>query len=222
MKGYRLFFFALLAGVLVLGSACSSDDPVTGTSRGNFRIVISGEGETGGAASGSSVSALGGDSGVAMSPDDDSSGDGGGNDPVRKLSEVNVTFTSMLARNLDGQLIDVDMELPRTLDLLSLLDGGQATLPIGFLPPGMYDQLVVVMADVEFVTLNGTSFLITPPGGGWTAIIETCVFEVIEGETTSIRIKFRPRRSIKQLVNGTWHFDPFFECDEPAPPEPTE
>ena len=113
-------------------------------------------------------------------------------DVARVLQSADVTFSSMLARTLDGVLTDVTIDLPVTVDLLALGDGKDATLPLGFLPPGTYDQLVVVMTEVEVTLLNGTKIAVTPPGGGWTAIVRVAEpFTVAEGQTTTITLKFR-------------------------------
>jgi hypothetical protein len=131
----------------------------------------------------------------------------------RSLQAANVTFASILARNLDGQLIDVTIALPTTVNLLELVSGGTVTLPIGFLPPGTYDQLVVVMTKVELTLGNGTVITIDPPGGGWTAIIRvTEPFTVAEGATTTVSIRFHADGSFRWL-DGSWQFHPEFDCD---------
>ncbi len=131
----------------------------------------------------------------------------------QQLQAAHVTFASILARNLDGQLIDVTIELPVTVDLLGLVSGGSFTLPAGFLPPGTYDQLVIVMTKVELALASGTVVTIDPPGGGWTAVIPvTESFTVVEGQTTTVSIRFRPDRSF-QWLDGEWNFHPNFECN---------
>jgi hypothetical protein len=138
-------------------------------------------------------------------------GAGSSTDP--QLQSANVTFASILARNLDGQLIDVTIELPVTVDLLGLVSGGSFTLPAGFLPPGTYDQLVIVMTRVELTLGNGTLVTVDPPGGGWTAVIPvTEMFTVAEGQTTTVSIRFRPGGSFHWL-DGEWEFHPDFDCD---------
>jgi hypothetical protein len=125
---------------------------------------------------------------------------------------ASVTFSSLLARTLDGTLIDVTIALPVTVDLLSLVNGKEATLPAGFLPPGTYDQFVVVMRSVELTLASGTVVTITPPGGGWTAIVRVAQpFTVVEGETTTVTLRFRAERSFVCGL-GEWEFHPEFEC----------
>ena len=106
----------------------------------------------------------------------------------------------------------VTIDLPVTVDLLALVEGRTFELPLGSLPPGTYDQIVVVMSKVGLTTENGTLIEITPPGGGWTAIIRVVPFEVIEGETTTVNIRFNPRRSFKMLGDQI-KFHPHFEVD---------
>ncbi len=138
--------------------------------------------------------------------------DGGGSTTDRPLKAANVTFASILARNLDGQLIDVTIELPVTVDLLGLVSGGSFTLPAGFLPPGTYDQLVIVITEVELTLANDTVITIDPPGG-WTAVIPVReTFTVAEGQTTTVNINFRADGSLRWL-NEHWEFHPEFDCE---------
>jgi len=138
----------------------------------------------------------------------------GGSSTDHDLKAAHVTFASILARNLDGELIDVTIDLPITVDLLGLVSGGAFTLPAGFLPPGTYDQLVIVMTKVELTLANDTVVTIDPPGGGWTAVIPVAEsFTVAEGLTTTVNIKFRPAGSFSWL-DDEWEFRPKFECDD--------
>jgi hypothetical protein len=137
--------------------------------------------------------------------------DGEGDDIVSMLAKVNVTFSSLMARNLDGELVSLVIDLPQTVDLISVLNGKQVTLPAGTLPPGMYDQIVVVIRSVEFVFVDGTSKVLTPPGGGWTRIIPVETFEVIDGQTITIELRFNPLHAFEEL-NGEFEFSPDFEC----------
>jgi hypothetical protein len=133
--------------------------------------------------------------------------------PDQALQAATVTLSSILARTLDGKLTDVTIELPVALDMLSLATGQGATLPVGFLPPGTYDQIVVVMTKVEVTLLNGTKIAITPPGGGWTAIVPVAQpFTVVEGATTSLTLNFRKDLSFA-CGSGSWEFHPKFDCD---------
>ena len=137
--------------------------------------------------------------------------DGDGTDILSKLEHVNVTFSSLLARNLDGDLIDLVIDLPRTVDLIGLMNGQQISLPTGTLPPGMYDQLVVVITHVEFVFLDGTKVDLTPPGGGWTKIVSVTPFEVIEGQTITIELRFKPFQAFREF-DGEFQFFPDVDC----------
>ena len=130
----------------------------------------------------------------------------------QQLQAANVTFASILARNLDGELINVTIELPVTVDLVGLGTDGSFTLPAGFLPPGTYDQVVIVMTSVALTLANGTIVTIEPPGGGWTAVLPvTEAFTVAEGQTTTVDINFRPGGLFRWL-DGVWEFIPDFEC----------
>ena len=217
----RIAALLLALAALALFAACSEGNDVLNSGQGNVRVVLT--------ASGTSTAAASTDSGAPLAPgstgtsgpssvawhdgdDDDGDGDHQGDDVLSRLAEANVTFSSLLARNLDGQLIDLAVELPRTVNLLDLMGGGEVTLPTGTLPPGMYDQIVVVITQVEFVFLDGGRITLTPPGGGWTRIVRVTPFEVIEGETVTIELQFRAFEAFREL-NGQFQFFPEFSCN---------
>jgi hypothetical protein len=127
------------------------------------------------------------------------------------FESANVTFSSVLARNLDGELVNVEMELPVPVDVVSLEDGREIALPEGKLGPGSYDQVVIVMTEFAGVTRNGTTITITPPGGGWTAIVHRCEFTVDDGVETTVSLKFVVDRSFS-WHEGRYHFKPLFVC----------
>jgi len=183
-----------VVSLLVLAS-CGGDPSLETAGKGRVAIVMSATGE----------SVAGGISADSGSHDDCQAAHG--------LLAADVTFSSILARTLDGKLIDVTIDLPVTVDVLSLAVGKKATLPIGFLPPGTYDQLVVVMTKVEVTLSDGTKVAVTPPGGGWTAIVRVAEpFAVTEGATTTIGLKFRKDLSFG-CRSGRWEYHPRFDCD---------
>jgi hypothetical protein len=142
------------------------------------------------------------------------------------FTSANVTFSSILARNTSGQLVDAQMDLPAVIDVVALEEGGRTvTLPDGDLPPATYDQIVVVMTGVEGVLRDGTRLTVTPPGGGWTAIIPVCPFEVSEDATAVVGLVL-PVRNAFAWNNGrmqfTPRFRPRFRCDELPEPEEDE
>jgi hypothetical protein len=198
----------LLTPILV---GCGDGTGVGDIDGGRVQFVLSaGDAGTLGQASGATA-----DGPLLSDGDGDRDGDG-----HQWFQSASVTFSSFLARNLDGVLVNVDMELPATVDVLALRDSEEVSLPAGVLPPATYDQLVVVMTQVEVVTHDGTGIAITPPGGGWTAIVPVCPFEVVDGETTSVGLRFMGGKAFSWR-HGRHHFRPHFECDGGDPePEP--
>jgi len=154
-----------------------------------------------------SISSQSGSTVSPMDGDRDDHGDHDDGSARERLKAANVTFSSVLARNLDGELIDVSMRLPRTLNMLGFANGGRVELPVGFLPPGMYDMILVNITKVEFVLLNDLKISIEPPLGGWISRLEVRPrpFEVIEGETTTVALKFFPHRMFK-VKKGKFEF----------------
>ncbi|HEX5042612.1 MAG TPA: DUF4382 domain-containing protein [Candidatus Polarisedimenticolaceae bacterium] len=189
-------------GLFVL-SCSSSNDPTSG-GMGQVHFVMSAGAAPAGTASDGLLALANADGSLAPATE--------GDDRPR-LQAANVTFTSILARNLDGQLVPVSTTLPTTVDVLTLVNGREVTLPVGFLPPGTYDQLVVVMDSVDLLTENGTHITITPPGGGWTSIVRVrSPFVVTEGQTTTIQLRFRWWSAFRWM-DDHMEFDPQFDCE---------
>jgi len=195
MRGSQLLTLGLALLVLATASCDSGGDGImrAGGDQGRVVFMLTGGGE--------------------ITTSDTRHGEG--DDALPMLQSASVTFSSFLARNLDGELIDVDIDLPVTIDVFDLLDR-QIELPMGSLPTGFYDQLVVVITHVELVTLDGTRITITPPGGGWTVIVRVCEFMVDEATTTTVQIRFHAHRSFRHLSDG-FHFAPQFECAIDSP-----
>ena len=208
----RHLFSFLVVGVAIAAAGCSDS---LGVGSGRVQFVLSG---------GAGPVGVDAPASVAMPPEGGATGGGVASDALdgddsdgslHRIASANVTFASLLARNLDGVLVNVhtDPPLPVTVDVMALETGGrQIHLPEGVLPPGSYDQLVVVMTAVRLVTHDGTSVTIEPPGGGWTAIVGICPFTVDEG-TTTVALQFRVRHSFLWRENR-FHFQPRLSCDE--------
>jgi hypothetical protein len=131
-------------------------------------------------------------------------------DDGRRIDSATIALSSVLARNMDGELVDVSIDLPVDVDLVDLLQGRTVELPIGSLPVATYDQLVVVIRSLEVVLSDGTDIDVTPPGGGWTAIVRTEPFEVVEGQVTTVNLRFRPERAFR-FIEGRLEFQPEFD-----------
>lgn len=202
----------LVAGLVLVAAGCSSSDSILGVNEGRVRFVLSSSsGTVGTGAEGSApVPAAAQDGAVIMRHGDDDRDD---DDGRRFLTSANVTLSSILARNLDGVLVNVDMDLPVTVDVLSMDGATEVMLPDAILPFATYDQVVVVITQVEVVTFDGTAIRITPPGGGWTAIVPICPFVVEQGATTTVGLTFMLEHAFKWRDNR-FHFQPRFVCDQ--------
>ena len=179
-----------VAALALIAAACGGTDDVVNRGTGNVRLSMV-------SAPATAATTLDG-------------GDHDDGDREDSIASASVTLASILARNLDGQLISVSSALPVTVDLMTVVSGGRVDLPAGTLPPGTYDQLVVVMTKVELTLTDGTMVAITPPGGGWTAIIPTEPFTVVEGATTALELQLRD--GAFRFLDGEFEFDPEFDC----------
>lgn len=184
-----------LVGACVLTLGCSDSSSLAGGSSrsGQVRFVMS---------AGAAQAATSG----SVSPTTLTDGDG------RQIESAVITLSSVLARNLDGALIDVAIDLPATVDLIGLLQGRTVELPMGSLPAGSYDQLVIVIRSLHVALSDGTQIEVTPPGGGWTAVVPTEPFEVAEGTVTTVNLRFRADGAFEWL-DGRLDFHPEFDCD---------
>lgn len=211
-KRYSTEAMLLAAGVLLMTSGCDNSGNVLGVGEGRVQFVISSD--AGAMMANAAAAEPGQESGALR--DSPVTTDGHDHNGYRQFFQSGkVTFSSILARNVDGVLVNVDMEdeLPLTVDFEMLEGGKQVTLPPGNLPIGTYDQVVVVMTQVEVVTLNGTIINITPPGGGWTAIVPICPFSIEEGGSTTVNLQFNLNRAFSWRDNR-YHFQPGFTCGE--------
>ena len=190
---------ALIAGALVAVTGCSLD--VFGNDGGRVRMIVAPEGA-------SSLTNLVLDSATVLDRGDDD------DDRPRGawwFQTANVTVSSILVRSNDGELIDLDVELPITLDVVRIDGGKSIQLPDGFLPAADYDQVVLVITAVRAVAHDGTIVTLEPPGGGWTAVIPVCPFEVVAGDVATVGLALNVRSSFLRLGNW-WSFQPRFRA----------
>jgi len=203
MTSHPIRTLLLLAMAIALVTACSSSHGESNARTGNVRVMLTSAPATTATGLATTASAV---------PGTGSWGDDGGSDMLSRLSQVNVTFATLMARNMDGDLVDLATDLPKTVDLIPIINGQAITLPDGTLPVGTYDQFVVVITHVEFAFTDGSKVDLTPPGGGWTKIIPVQPFEVVAGQTTTIDLRFNPSHAFEDL-GGEFHFSPDFDCD---------
>ena len=190
-------------------------DGFLSSNSGRLRVVMSADGA-------GSAPPLVADVGQAAAGSEAEHGDDDDDDDGERLSRsftaATVTLSSVLVRNLDGQLVDVDFDLPVTVDVVKLEGGKQVVLPSGTLPEGIYDQVVIVITAVQGTTLDGTVVTIEPPGGGWTAVVPICPLEVAAGATETVDIALNARSSFLR-VGSHWDFHPRFRsrlvCETP-------
>ena len=183
-------------------AGCGTSDSLLDANEGRVRFVLSGGDVL--APSAAVVSAA-----PSLSGDGDREENHEGRNGF--FESANVTFSSVLARNVSGELLDASMDLPAVVNVVSMEDGREIVLPDAVLPIGTYDQLVVVMKQVQGVTYDGTTVTIDPPGGGWTAIVPVCEFVVGDGETSVVGLKFMVREAFKWRDNR-FHFSPRLVC----------
>jgi hypothetical protein len=202
---------AAVASLMAL-AACGGDSSLDTAGKGQVAILMS----TTGGSSAFPTADINLDSGslAALASNASASGSSQGSCQAGNvLQAATVTLSSIMARTIDGKLTNVTIDLSVPVDLLALLNGKTATLPVGSLPPGTYDQIVVVMKTVEVTLQSGMKIAVTPPGGGWTAIVAVAQpFTVKEGTTTTIALNFRMDLSFACAI-ASWDLKPKLHCD---------
>jgi hypothetical protein len=195
-------------GLLLAVTSCNSDG-LLGINKGRVRLILSGD--AGGSAIGAEpAAALAGSVNVAADGNHHGNGDDEqGSRPSWWFQTANVTLSSVLARNFDGVLVNLDMDLPVIIDVVQIEGGKEIQLPDATLPPGLYDQMVVVITAVQGLTHDGTLITMEPPGGGWTAVVPICPLEIVEGGTVTVGIKLMVRNSFRWLGHR-FNFEPRF------------
>ena len=205
MMWIRVELRRALAMVAMLAVAGCGLDGLFGSDGGRVNVVLTGDN------GGSSANMVQGPSAKNDDKDDD------GHRGFFRFQTATVTLSSILARTTDGELVDLDLDLPVEVDVVKIDGGKQLVLPNGFLPAALYDQVVVVITAVQGVTSDGTVVTIEPPGGGWTAIIPICTLEVLDGQTSTVGLALNVRSSFLQVGNW-WSFHPRFrslvDCDD--------
>ncbi len=215
MRARRWIDSRWVLGLAFVAAGCAGSDSMLAPNQGRVRFVLAGDGApaVGGPAAVEFQSENGG-----ILPGGDAL-DGGPSHP--RIKSANVVFTSILARDLNGVLVNVEMDLPATVDVVALETGRQVALPEGELPAGEYDQVVVVMTQVQVVLGDDTTITITPPGGGWTAIVPLCPAVSVNSEETTVALTLEVRGSLLWL-GDRFRFEPRFRrpfgCGAETPP----
>jgi len=199
----RKFTIASAMMIALYAMSGCGNDSLLGPDRGRVRVILGGDASAAADLAGATAA-----SAEAGNPHDDDDGDR----PSHWFHTANVTLSSILVRNLDGVLVNLDLDLPVTVDVVKIEHGKQIELPDGVLPIGGYDQVVVVMTAVQGVTHDGTIVTLEPPGGGWTAIVPICPFAVEEGGTTIVGLDLMVRNSFGWNGNR-FHFQPRFRAN---------
>lgn len=202
MKGLRSSRSALalsLAAAFAI-SACSDS---MAANHGRVRFVLGGD------ATAASIGATA----AAIGADHDDDHDSRSDRPSHWFTTAKVTLSSILVRNTDGVLVSYNLPAPVTVDVVQLEQGRHITLPDGLLPAGEYDQVVLVMTAVQGTLLDGTIITIQPPGGGWTATIPICSFDVAEGSTDVVALDLNIRNSFSRGSTSSFNFQPRFKAE---------
>ena len=161
--GSNTSLMGLALGLALVAAGCGQSDMLA-PGHGRVRFDLS---------SGASALASGGAAATAM-PDPGTGTvdntqpllDGEMDAPHRFFQSASVDMTDILARNSDGVMVKVNMDLPVTVDIISVENGKHVTLPDGDLPSGTYDALVLNLKGFQGTTWDGTQITIVPPGAG--------------------------------------------------------
>jgi len=135
-----------------------------------------------------------------------------GGDALSRLKAAVITISGIEARLADGTWVPVETGLPADVDLIAIINAGNAaTLPADLLPEGQYSALELRITQVQLTLMDDTKIAITPPGTGWTVQIPVN-FSVVPGQSTVVNLKLRCGSSFR-FFDGEFEFDPEIEVE---------
>ena len=128
-------------------------------------------------------------------------------DHTQQVDKVNVYFTTVTAKPVDGPTETLDLELTTNPQDLLVLQDTVITLATGDVPVGEYDFLMINLDEAmsHLVLLDGDQVPVRLPSeeikilGG---------FEVADETTTTITLDFDAEQSLVSLGNGGWLLKP--------------
>jgi hypothetical protein len=201
-----------LALAFALGAAaCSGSEGLMAPNHGRVRFLLDGADGVSLATSGP-VGASTADLGPAVDTGtvDPVHPDSASPQPRPLIKAATVTITGIVAVSVAGEFVEVDMDLPATVDVLRLESGRQIQLPDGELPVGAYDKVVVAIGAVQVTLRDDTKITIDPPGSGWTAVSPLCPpVEIEESGDATVALTLEVRNSFF-FQDGRFHFAPRF------------
>ena len=109
----------LALGLALLAAGCGTSDNMLGPNQGRVRFTLA-AGSTALATNQPAATAMPGTGSTGTTDITQPLSDGETDGPHRFFQSASVNLTSILARNADGVLVNVDMDLPVTVDILSV------------------------------------------------------------------------------------------------------
>jgi hypothetical protein len=130
--------------------------------------------------------------------------------PVDGADAVSVTFVAITVKPVSGESITIDLDTPRTLDLLSL-SGTRSENLLGDenLAAGRYEWLRLDLDEaLSAITVAGQQYPLTIPGSARTGLKLNRGFTIAEGAQTSFTVDFDLRKSVHRTGNGAYIMRP--------------
>ena len=138
---------------------------------------------------------------------------------TENVDEVNLFFTSVTAKPMDGPTYSLDLDLmPNNPQDLLLLQDMVITLATAIVPLGMYDFLMINLdEELSDLVLKDPSGMHVPLQIPSEEIKILGGFEVTAGGLTTITLDFHVEESLVSLGNGDWLLTPLITTNVAGP-----
>lgn len=124
--------------------------------------------------------------------------------PVDSAEAVVLVFTGVEIRSVSGDIVKVDFEPHRSIDLMTLTNGiSEVLLNEESLQDDKYDQVKLKLdLDASFVTIDGADFPLTIPTDAQDGLQVDQEFEIKTGSDSQFTIDFDLRKSLFEPEDG--------------------
>ena len=124
--------------------------------------------------------------------------------PIDTAEAVVLAFTGVEIRSVSGDVVKVDFEPHKSIDLMALTDGiTEVLLNEESLQDDKYDQVKLKLdLDASFVTIDGADFPVTIPADAQDGLQVDKEFEIKTGADSQFTIDFDLRKSLFEPEDG--------------------
>lgn len=135
--------------------------------------------------------------------------------PPQDLEHIYLTVNEVRVKNSEGEWRTLNDYLPYTYDILRLVNGVSALLCYETLEPGHYTDVLIEIADTNYMYIDGVQYLLILSSDSKTGIELSQEFSVVEKEYTNLLVDFEVSNSI-DWTSEPYQLSPKFRIYEIA------